>query len=66
MAIRGNIMNGFDIAIVVTVSVAVVGVIGWLIYRKVKHKGGCCEGGCPGCSECMRNGCDEKNKQCKR
>lgn len=45
-------MGPFDIAIVVIISVAVVGVIGWLIYRKVKHKGGCCDCGCSGCTAC--------------
>ena len=45
-------MNGIDIAIVVIVSVAVIGVIGWLIYRKVKNKGGCCDCGCGGCTAC--------------
>ena len=50
-------MNGFDIAIIVIVSVAAVAAIGYLIYRKVKHKGGCdcgCEG-CSGCSACNRD-----------
>ena len=45
-------MNGIDIAIVVIVAVAVVGVIGWLIYRKVKGKGGCCDCDCGGCTAC--------------
>ena len=45
-------MNGVDIAIVVAVAVAVVSVIGWLVYRKVKHKGGCCDCGCSGCTAC--------------
>ena len=52
-------MGAVDIAIIVIVCVAVAGVIGWLIYRKVKHKGGCdCGCGCNGCSAC--NGRKEK------
>lgn len=43
-------MNPVDIAVVVIVSIAVVAVAGLLIYRKVKHKGGCC--GCNGCIMC--------------
>ncbi|MDE7083246.1 MAG: hypothetical protein K2O89_06075 [Clostridia bacterium] len=49
-------MNGVDIAVIVIVCVAVVAVAGYLIYRKVKHKGGCCDcssgscnGSCPHC-----------------
>ena len=45
-------MNGFDVAVIVVISVAVVAVIGWLIYRKVKGKGGCCDCGCKGCTAC--------------
>lgn len=45
-------MGPVDIAIVVAVSVAVAGVIGWLIYRKIKHKGGCRDCGCSGCTAC--------------
>lgn len=47
-------MNGVDIAVIVIVSVAVVAVVGWLIYRKVKHKGGCCDCGCNGCDMCEK------------
>jgi len=50
-------MSALDIAVIVIVCVAFVGVAGWLIYRKVKHKGGCigcdCGGGCGGnCPHC--------------
>ena len=46
-------MGAVDIAVIVIVCVAVAGVIGWLIYRKVKHKGSCdCGCGCNGCSAC--------------
>ena len=44
-------MGAFDIAVIVIISVAVVGVIGWLIYRKVKGNGGC-DCGCGSCSAC--------------
>ncbi len=50
-------MNGWDIAILVVVCVAVAAVFGWLIYRKVKRKGGC-DCGCDGCSSC--NHCQTK------
>ncbi len=43
-------MNGVDIAVIVIVCVAVVAVAGYLIYRKIKHKGGCCD--CSSCSSC--------------
>lgn len=46
-------MNPIDIAVIVCVSILVAGVAAYLIYRKVKHKGGCCDCGCGGhCSEC--------------
>lgn len=50
-------MNGVDIAVIVIVSVAVIGIAAWLIYRKVKHKGGCCDCGCGcnGCTACGKN-----------
>ena len=44
-------MGPIDIAVIVIVSVAVAGVVGWLIYRKVKHKGGC-DCGCSSCANC--------------
>lgn len=43
-------MGPVDIAVIVIVCVAVVAVAGYLIYRKVKHKGGCCD--CSDCSSC--------------
>lgn len=46
-------MNPVDIAVIVIVSVAVPGVIGWFIYRKLKHKGtGCGCSSCSGCTAC--------------
>ncbi len=52
-------MGPFDIVVVVVISVAVIGVIAGIIYRKVKHKGGCCGcdcGTCNGCSHCNGEG----------
>lgn len=47
-------MGPVDIAVLVIVCVAVAAVSAYLIYRKVKHKGGGCDcgGGCEGCSAC--------------
>lgn len=45
-------MNPVDIAVVVIIGVVVIAVAGRLIYRKVKHKGGCCDCGCNGCTMC--------------
>ena len=45
-------MNAVDIAVIVIVSVAVLGVIGYIIYRKLKHKGIGCDCGCSSCSGC--------------
>ena len=48
-------MNGFDIAVVVVISVAVAAVVGWLIYKKIKGKGGCCDcSSCSGCTACRK------------
>ena len=53
-------MNGIDIAVIVIVSVAVLAVAGWIIYRKVKHKNIGCDCGCGSC-----NGCSACNKEHK-
>lgn len=45
-------MNPVDIAVIVLVSVAVAGVVGWFIYRKLKHKSVGCDCGCSSCSMC--------------
>lgn len=45
-------MSPFDIVVIVLVSLAVIGVVGMTIYRKVKHKGGGCGCGCDGCPHC--------------
>ena len=49
-------MGPVDIAVIVIVSVAVLGVIGWFVYRKLKHKSvGCdCGCGCNGCTLCNK------------
>ena len=47
-------MNAVDIAVIVIISVAVVAGAGWLIYSKIKGKGGCCGCGCKGCTACRK------------
>lgn len=55
-------MSPFDIAIIVLASVAFVGVVAYLIWRKAKGKGGCDCGcsGCPGACNCGMKGSDDK------
>ena len=53
-------MSPFDIVVIVLVSVAVVGVVASIIYRRVKHKGSSCGCGCEGCTSCKA--CDKKEK----
>lgn len=44
-------MSPFDIAVIVVVGVAFAAVVGTIVYKKVKHKGGGgCGCGCEGCS----------------
>lgn len=45
-------MNAVDIAVIVVVSLAVLGVVGWIIYRKVKGKKVCCDCDCSSCKGC--------------
>lgn len=48
-------MNGLDIVITVVVCVAFAAAVGFLIYRKLKRKDGCCDCGCEHCSmNCKR------------
>lgn len=49
-------MNGVDIAVIVIVCAAVAAVVGWFIYRKLKHKKiGCdCCGDCKCCDLCRK------------
>lgn len=52
-------MNVTDIVAIVVVSVAVLAALGVILYRKLKHKGGCCDCGncsaCGGCSHCKED-----------
>lgn len=55
-------MGAFDIAVIVAVSVAFAAVVGIMIWRKVKHKGGCGCGTCAGCAGCRAcKNTDKKN-----
>ena len=56
-------MNPVDIAVIVIVSVAVLGVISWFIYRKIKHKGIGCDCGCSSCSGCTACGKHSENDE---
>lgn len=42
-------MNAVDIAVIVAVGIAAVVAVGYLVYKRIKHKGGCCD-----CSACGR------------
>ena len=55
-------MGAFDIVVIVLTSVAFVGVVAYLIWRKAKGKGGCDCGcaDCPHCSACGKK--DEEKK----
>lgn len=48
-------MNPIDIAVIVLVSVAVLVISGYLIYKKIKGKGGCCGCDCSACIGCTSN-----------
>lgn len=47
-------MNGIDIAVIVIACAFFAFAIGAIIWRKVKHKGGCgCDcSSCPSCGKC--------------
>ncbi|MCI9407722.1 MAG: FeoB-associated Cys-rich membrane protein [Clostridia bacterium] len=45
-------MNVVDIVVIVAVSLAVLGVVGWIIYRKVKGKKIGCDCDCSSCGGC--------------
>ncbi len=48
-------MNAFDIVVTVIIAVSALAVIGWLIYKKIKGKGGCCDcSGCTACDKCKK------------
>lgn len=44
-------MGTVDIVVIVILSAALLGVAGYFIYRKVKHKGSGCDCGCD-CASC--------------
>jgi len=56
-------MGALDIAITVIVCVAFAGALGWLIYRKIKRKGGCtgCDCGCGSGENCPH--CKSRNNK---
>ncbi len=45
-------MKPVDIVIVVAVAVLFLAALGYIIYRKVKHKGSCDCGDCAACGHC--------------
>lgn len=55
-------MTAIDIAVIVVVSVAFAAAVGFMIYRKIKHKGGC-DCGCSDCCHCSR--CGKENNRDK-
>ena len=57
-------IGAFDIIVAVTVTVAVIAVIGRIIYKKATGKGaGCCDCGCNGCTACDK--CRTQNTKTK-
>ena len=54
-------MGAIEIAVIVIVSVAFVAALGYIIYRKVRHKGGC-DCGCSGCPHACHCKGGEKKK----
>lgn len=54
-------MGACDIIVIVAVSVAFLAAIGFIIFKKVRHKGGGCGCGCEGCPHaCHRKGENKK------
>lgn len=54
-------MGPIDIAVIVVVCVAVLGVAGYMIYRKIRHKPiGCDCSSCDGCRGCNRKKDEDK------
>ncbi len=46
-------MGVADIIVIAVVGVAFLAAVGAIIYRKIKHKGGCCDcGNCSACDKC--------------
>ena len=54
-------MGALEIAIIVIVSAAFAAAMGYIIYRKVTHKGGC-DCGCGGCPHACHCKDGEKKK----
>ena len=48
-------MNGIDIAIIVVVCVLFAAALGYIIYRKLRHKGCCDCADCASCGACKKN-----------
>ena len=48
-------MSGIDIAIIVVVCVLFAAALGYIIYRKVKHKGCCDCADCASCGGCKKS-----------
>ena len=58
-------MGPFDIVVIVLASVAFLGAVGYLIWRKAKGKGGC-DCGCSGCPHACNCGKQEDGKESKK
>jgi len=58
-------MGACDIIVIVFVSVAFLGVVGYLAWRKAKGKGGC-DCGCEGCPHACNCGKNKDGKQSKK
>ncbi|MDE7464447.1 MAG: hypothetical protein K2M48_05400, partial [Clostridiales bacterium] len=58
-------MSPIDIAIIVIVAVLFAAAFGYVLYRKLRGKGGCdCGGDCGGCGSCSGcNGCGPDDKK---
>ncbi|MDE7380150.1 MAG: FeoB-associated Cys-rich membrane protein [Clostridia bacterium] len=54
-------MGALEIAIIVIVAAGFAAAVGYIIYRKVKHKGGC-DCGCEGCPHSCNCGGEKKQK----
>ncbi len=60
-------MKPIDIAIIVVVAALFAAALGYIIYRKLKHKGGCDCGDCASCGACdKRRGKNHENVGCCR
>lgn len=56
-------MSACDIIVIAVISVAFLAVVGVIIYKKVTHKGGCCDcGSCPHACHCKEKGKEDKKQ----